>query len=433
MTIEAGIKLAEGKILKCVAALRDDAVQMLGELVEQPSLLGEEASAQAYMEGVFRDRLGLRVERFDIDEDKIRNHPGYSPSLVSYDGRPNVVGVHQPQGGRRGKSLILNGHVDVVPVGTEKLWTRPPFEAWVEGDRLYGRGSSDMKAGIVAYSIALQALKQAGYEPAAPVFLQSVVEEECTGNGALACLVEGYTADAAIIPEPVGGVMTCQLGVMWLGITVMGVPAHAAMAQDGTDAIGFALYLFHALKKLEARWNQPESRHACYSQHRHPVNFNLGKIQGGDWTSSVASECCIDVRIGFYPGRTREEIKTEVEAVLKEAFEQSPHAASSQYEVTYQGFQAEGCVVDMNDPVIRDLEQAHLDVVGSEAARLVFTGTTDARFFNLYGGIPATCYGPVGGSIHGIDEWVSIQSMMEVAAVLAIFMARWCGLNKLPE
>ncbi|MNR45341.1 acetylornithine deacetylase [compost metagenome] len=87
----------------------------------------------------------------------------------------------------------------------------------------------------------------------------------------------------------------------------------------------------------------------------------------------------------------------------------------------------------MNDPVIRDLEQAHLDVVGSEAARLVFTGTTDARFFNLYGGIPATCYGPVGGSIHGIDEWVSIQSMMEVAAVLAIFMARWCGLNKLPE
>ncbi|MOA44917.1 acetylornithine deacetylase [compost metagenome] len=87
----------------------------------------------------------------------------------------------------------------------------------------------------------------------------------------------------------------------------------------------------------------------------------------------------------------------------------------------------------MNAPVIRNLEQAHLDVTGSEVARRLFTGATDARFFNLYGGIPATCYGPVGGSIHGIDEWVSIDSMMEVAAVLAIFMARWCGLNEIPQ
>jgi acetylornithine deacetylase len=81
--------------------------------------------------------------------------------------------------------------------------------------------------------------------------------------------------------------------------------------------------------------------------------------------------------------------------------------------------------------VLDALREAHRDVAGRELESVALTGTTDARFFNIYGRIPATCYGPVGGNIHGIDEWVSIDSMMETAAVLALFMARWCGTNRL--
>ena len=431
MDVQTLAPVTEREILDTVAGQRDEAVALLQELVAHPSLLGHEASAQGLMKRQF-GRMGLRVHEFAIDEAKIRSHPGYSPSIVAYDGRPNVVGIHQPRGAVRGKSLILNGHIDVVPVGAATLWSRPPFEPHIDGDRLYGRGAADMKAGIVAYTMALQALQRLGYEPAAPVYLQSVIEEECTGNGALACLVEGYTADAAIIPEPFEGLMSAQMGVMWLTIDVYGVPVHAAYAHTGVAAIDFANYLVAELRKLEAQWNRPECRHPMYCTHDHPINFNLGRLSGGEWTSSVPTHCRVDMRLGFYPGRSCAEVRTEVEALLARAHAAHPQHASVRVDVTYQGFQAEGCVVDLQVPAMQQLMQCHRDIAGEEPPVRAATATTDVRFFHLYGRIPATCYGPDGADIHGVDEWVSIASMQRVSAVLALFIARWCGLNRLP-
>ena len=411
-----------------VSSLRLPAVEMLCRLVAEPSLLGDEASAQALMAQHFAG-LGLRVDEFEIDEDKIRAHPGYSPSIVSYAGRRNVVGLHQPRGPVRGRSLILNGHIDVVPVGAQRLWTRPPFEPWIDGDKLYGRGAGDMKAGIVAYCMAFEALRRLGLEPAAPVVLQSVIEEECTGNGALACLVQGYQADAALIPEPIPGIMTGQMGVMWVGIEVLGTPVHAAVAQTGVAAIEFAQYLCAKLKEIEAQWNEPGNRHPHYAHHDHPINFNIGKLSGGEWASSVATQCRADVRIGFYPGMKPAQVRALIEAALKAAYEAHPKKSSVRYEVLYEGFQAEGMLVDMNQPMIDTLKDCHHAVAGGLMPLIASTATTDARFFQLYGGIPATCYGPQAGNTHGIDEWVSIDSMMEVTQVLALFIARWCGVN----
>ena len=421
--------LTESEIVAAVATQEAEAVALLSELVAQPSLLGDEMGAQAIMRREFAAD-GLRVHEFAIDEARLRDHPGYSPSIIPYDGRHNVVGVHQPVGPVRGRSLILNGHIDVVPVGTAGMWQTPPFEPRVDGDKLYGRGAADMKAGIVAYTLAFRALRRMGYEPAAPVYLQSVVEEECTGNGALACLVEGYTADAAIIPEPGEGIMSAQMGVMWMTIDVYGVPVHAAYAHTGESAIGFANQVVDCLRELEREWNRPAMRHACYAGHEHPINFNLGKLQGGEWTSSVPTHCRVDMRLGFYPGRTPAEVRAEVEAHLQRFYQAHPQRASVRYEVSYQGFQAQGCVVDTQQPVIQQLMQAHHDIAGSQPPVFASTATTDVRFFHLYGNIPSTCYGPHGADIHGIDEWVSISSLQRVTAVLALFIARWCGLNR---
>ncbi len=421
--------MTETDIISATHALRDDAVSMLRTLVSHPSLLGDEQSAQAFMAQTF-SALGLGVHTFDIDEEKLRAHPAYSPSIVSYQGRTNVVGIHRPVGPAQGKSLIFNGHIDVVPTGAEALWTHPPFSAHLDGDRVYGRGASDMKAGIVAYTMAFKALRSLGLAPASPVYFQSVIEEECTGNGALACLIEGYRADAAVIPEPIsdGGIMTCQLGVLWLAIEVLGKPVHASVAQTGVGAIDFALYLFGALKKLEAQWNAPSARYRNFAHHKHPVNFNLGKIHGGEWASSVPSACRADIRIGFYPDRKIAQVKAEVEALLAEAFEAHPAHEALSYRIIYEGFQADGCDVADDAPVVVALAQCHKDIVGTDAVPVAFTGTTDAKFFNLYGETPAVCYGPSGGAnIHGIDEWASIDSMLQTAAVLAVFMARWCG------
>ena len=415
-------------IHEAVAQLRMPAVDMLRGLVAEASLLGEEAPAQRLMAQRFR-QLGLRVDEFEIDEDKIRDHPGYSPSILPYAGRRNVVGVHEPKGPVRGKSLILNGHIDVVPVGARRLWSRSPFEPWIDGDKLHGRGAGDMKAGIVAYCMAFEALRNLGLEPAAPVYLQSVIEEECTGNGALACLVQGYKGDAALIPEPIPGIMTGQMGVMWVGIEVLGLPVHAAVAQTGVAAIEFAQYLCAKLKEIEAQWNLPANRHPHYADHDHPINFNIGKLSGGEWASSVATQCRADLRIGFYPGMKPAQVRALIEAALKAAYEAHPKKASVRYEVIYEGFQAEGMLVDMNQPMIDTLKACHHAVAGGDMPLIASTATTDARFFQLYGSIPATCYGPQAGNTHGIDEWVSIDSMMEVTQVLALFIARWCGVN----
>ena len=410
-----------------VAATRTDTVRMLSELVALPSLLGDEASAQGWMADTL-GTMGLRVDRFDIDEAKLRSHRGWSPSIVSYDGRPNVVGVHRPRE-TRGRSLILNGHIDVVPVGNATMWTSPPFAPRIEGDRLYGRGAADMTAGIVAYLNAFRALQALGLEPAAPVYLQSVIEEECTGNGALACLVQGYHADAAVIPEPGNAILVGQLGVMWLTLEVTGVPVHAMVAHTGTNAIDAARNLFAELKLLEREWNEPRRRHAMWCAHEHPINFNLGKLSGGEWASSVATTCVAEIRLSFYPDMSREAVRAAVEARLAEAHGAMAGREGIRYTVTYRGFQSEGCLLDRAAPLVTELAATHREVVGTEVELVVGTGTTDARSFNLYGPIPATCYGPVGADIHGIDEWVSIDSTVQVTEVLARFVARWCGVT----
>ncbi|MEO8654637.1 MAG: ArgE/DapE family deacylase [Ramlibacter sp.] len=431
MSTVASSTLTEQQILGAVEGLKREAVEMLCDLVGHPSLLGDEAGAQAAMARKF-GQLGLKVDEFEIDEDAIRRHPGYSPSLISYEGRRNVVGIHQPAGPSTGRSLILNGHIDVVPIGHPRLWTTPPFEARVDGDRLYGRGACDMKAGIVAYTMAFTALRQLGFEPAAPLYLQSVIEEECTGNGALACLVAGYTADAALIPEPSQEcVVTAQIGVMWMAIDVFGVPVHASRASEGIAATAFAQYLVDELRALESQWNEPAARHPMYREHAHPINFNLGKLAGGEWASSVPTHCRADLRIGYYPGKKVPEVQAEIEALLEAAHARHPHAANVRYEISYRGFQCEGLVVDMKEPVITTLVQCHQDLLKTQPGRTAMTATTDVKFFHLYGKIPSTCYGPVGENLHGIDEWVSIESMQRVAAVYALFIARWCGLNRL--
>lgn len=413
-------------IRRAVAELRDEAVERLAGIVREPSVLGDEAGAQRRMAAWFGE-LGLEVRRVPIDLDALRDRPGFSPPLIDYSGRENVVGMHRPAEAT-GRSLILNGHIDVVPPGPEHLWTEPPFEPAIRDGRMYGRGAGDMKAGIVAYTIAFAALRRLGVEPAAPIWLQSVVEEECTGNGALACLAAGYTADAAVIPEPFGqSLLTAQVGVMWARLHVSGRPAHVLDTAAGVNAIDAVYRLCNELRAMVEGWNAPESRHAAWDGHPHPLNFNLGRLDGGDWTSTVPSAAVADVRIGFFPGMELEHIRAEVEQRIHEALQNDTALAGVNARVEWRGFQAQGCEMEPGDPMMRLLADSHQEITGQSIEHLASTATTDARFFQLYGDTPATCYGPAADAIHGIDESVDLDSMMEVATVLALFISRWCG------
>jgi len=400
----------------------------IAELVKFPSLRGAEHTAQDFMASAMRQR-GLAVDHWQVDIEAIRHLPGFSPVAVSYDNAFNVVGAHRPAN-VKGKSLILNGHIDVVPVGPLDMWSTPPFEPKVDGNWLHGRGGGDMKAGLAVNLYALDALRRAGLAPAAPVYLQSVVEEECTGNGALACLARGYRADAALITEPSENRLgTAQVGVIWFQVKVRGIPVHVSHAGTGANAIEAAYEIMQALHRLEDRWNDAEHRHAAFARHHHPINLNVGKIAVGDWASSVPAWCTFDVRVSIFPGQDIGQAKAEIEACVREAAASNRFLANNPPAIVYNGFEAEGYVLRNAEAPRAVLESAHHAACGGALEPLVFTGTTDARFFGLYADIPGLVYGPRAESIHGFDERVDLDSTRRTTQAVALFIAEWCGLD----
>ncbi|MGD8790480.1 MAG: M20/M25/M40 family metallo-hydrolase, partial [Burkholderiales bacterium] len=237
---------------------------------------------------------------------------------------------------------------------------------------------------------------------------------------------------AAIIPEPFDEtIMSAQVGVMWLQIEVVGKPAHVLNDAQGINAIEAAITLWNGLKGLAEEWNRPENRHPVFAHMDNPVKFNLGKIHGGEWASSVATRCVLEIRCGFYPGVSAAAVRGEVEKQLNETARSDHRLKGIEYRVHYTGFQSEGCVVDTATPLVNTLAESHLLVTGQRPEFFASAATTDVRTFQLYGSIPATCYGPQANNIHGIDESVSIKSMNRVSAVLALFIARWCGVEKI--
>lgn len=423
----------KASICRAVDDLFNRQLDFLLELVRHPSTRGAEQSAQAFMASTLAD-FGYEVDKWAINVDDIKMLPGFSPVIGNYDDAINVVGTWRSRT-CRGRSLILNGHIDVVPTGPSDMWERPPFAPHIDGNWMYGRGAGDMKAGLASNLFALEALKHLGLRPAADVHFQSVVEEECTGNGALACLQRGYRADAALIPEPFAETMvSSQVGVVWFQIHLKGIPTHVAFAGSGSNAIEAALPLIEALHGLEQRMNAPECRHHDFVWHEHALNLNVGKIHGGDWASSVPAWCVLDVRMGLFPGQNLEEMCTAIEQTIMDAARSHPFLVRFPPEVVYNGFLAEGySLLDDTSQAAKDatatLEHAHAAVVGSPLKLAPITATTDARFFGLYMGTPALVYGPQAEAIHGFNERVDIDSIRRVTQTTALFIADWCGLE----
>ncbi|MDV7144894.1 ArgE/DapE family deacylase [Tropicimonas sp. TH_r6] len=422
------------RLLDAVDAGFDTQTAFLAELVAHPSTRGKEQSAQDFMASELYAR-GYELDRWQIDIDEIKSLPGFSPVLAPYEDAVNVVGSHRSRS-KMGRSLILNGHIDVVPEGPLDMWDSPPFVPRIADGWMYGRGAGDMKAGLASNLFALDALRACGLQPAADVFFQSVVEEECTGNGALACLARGYKADAALIPEPFAeSLVTAQLGVIWFQVHLKGLPTHVAYAGSGSNAIEAAIPLIAALHEMETRWNLPDQRPADYAHMDHALNLNIGKIQGGDWTSSVPAWCVFDVRMAIFPGQSIKAAKAEIEAVLLDAARENAFLKNALPEIVYHGFHAEGYALSVDQSAcaaqaVGALDAAHGAVTGETLDRAAITATTDARFFGLYADTPALVYGPRAEAIHGFNERVELESMRRVTKATALFIADWCGVEE---
>jgi acetylornithine deacetylase len=416
------------KIAASVEAGFAEQIAFTSRLVRFPSLRGEEHAIQDFVFQELRGR-GYAMDRFAMDPAAIERHPGGSKFSDKHSDAPIVVGIHRPRE-EKGRSLILQAHVDVVPAGPEDMWSRPPFEPAIEGDWMYGRGAADMKTGHAANFFALDALRRIGLQPAATVYVQSVVEEESTGNGALMTHLRGYRADAVLIPEPEDEkLVRANTGVLWFQIELRGHPVHVRDMGAGANAIDAAYRVVGALRKIEAEWNERRHAHAHFQDESHPINLNIGRIEGGDWASSVPAWCRVDCRIAIYPGVSAAEAAREIEAAVSSFAGEDRFLSNNPPRVVFNGFVAEGYVLEPGSEAERTLAEAHRAATGRELESFMTAGYLDTRVYALYDRVPALCYGPSSKNIHGVDECVNLSSVKRITTAMALFIAEWCGVE----
>jgi len=411
----------------------EEQVRFTQDMVRCPSVRGYEHTVQDLMAGAMAKR-GLAVDHWKVRVEDIENLPGFAPVVdATYENAYNVVGTYRPAS-RKGRSLIFNGHIDVVPTGPWERWTTPPFEPRIDGKWMYGRGAGDMKSGLAATLFAFDAVRAAGFAPTAPIHFQSVVEEECTGNGTLACLQRGYRADCAFVPEPLEPkLMRAEVGLIWFRVHVAGDPQHASAGfnNTGSNAIEKAMLLWPPIKRLEDEWNARKVDHPLYKDHPHPIRVNLGEISGGEWTSSVPAEAVLNVRVGVLPGVDLADIRREIEDCVRQAALNDPFLSNHQPRIEYHGHMAEGFVLEnaaIPEAVLGDCHRAVFDAPLEEE---ITSAATDGRFFALYQNTPALVYGPVCERPHGFDERVDLDSVRDVTKTMALFLAEWCGIERL--
>lgn len=403
-----------------VHAGAETAFAFLERLVAEPSTVGREHGAQELVAAEL-DGLGFGVSCQEIPAETAAAAPG-GVAQASYQGRPNVLGRINPG---MSPSLLLNGHIDVVPAEAA-VWSSDPFTPARSGGWLSGRGAGDMKAGFAMGMLAIRALARAlpGAVHGELAFL-SVIEEECTGNGTLAAGTAGVLGDAVVLLEPTDlGLLLGGVGVLWAEIEIEGIAAHAEAADRAVNPVRFIPLILRALAGFEAELNAAADDPA-FGEVARPYNVNVGIVTAGDWASSVPARARLSVRVGFprswTPGQALDRMRTAV----RRAAAADPWLAEHPPVIRPAGFRAEGYLLSGDHPLTNALAAAHADAHGSPPRRLVLGSTTDARFYLNQFGIPAVAYGPTARNIHAADEAVELASIVAGARTLARFIARF--------
>ncbi|MFN8500132.1 MAG: ArgE/DapE family deacylase [Anaerolineae bacterium] len=411
-----------------VEALRGELVAFAQRMVQAASLPNEEHACQAVMAEQLTG-MGLEVAVAPVRFDALADHPAFSDDGFSPDARVNVIG--RWAGTQRDdptRSLILNGHVDVVPIGDEALWTMPPFGGVVKDGRLYGRGALDMKCGLVTGVFAIAALQRLGFRPAHDVLVESVIGEESGGVGTLATIVAGHTAGGVIVLEPTRlRLCPVQSGALTFRLTVEGRAAHAAVRQYGVSAIEKFALLLAALSRLE------EERHAgfdhpLYEDPRYAAPISIGTVRGGEWHSSVPERVVAEGRFGVLPGESNEAARAALEGAVRVAAAGDPWLRENPPRIEWFEGQFESGETPADHPLLQTLGQAHADVLGAPPRVEGVPYGSDLRLFTNHARLPAVLYGPGEVSAaHTVDEWIDLAEVVTATKIIAGFITRWVG------
>lgn len=404
---------------------RDEATALLQAWVTNPSVQGEEESIQESIAKTLAS-MGLDVDLWVMEGEELLSHPYFVSPRTVFTGSPNVVGVWKGAG--EGRSLILNGHVDVVPAGDRAQWSDDPFSGKIEDGKLYGRGATDMKGGNLSSLLAISVLQKLGVKLKGDVIFQSVVEEESGGAGTLATILRGYKADAALIPEPTNmKIFPKQQGSMWFRLSVKGRSAHGGTRYEGVSAIEKSLAVVQAIGKLEKERND-RLDDPLYEKLPIPIPINIGVIEGGKWPSSVADLVKLEGRMGVAPGEQMEDAKAEMTAALKRLAEVDPWFAEQPVELEWYGARWVPGSVAEDHPLMNILHRQFEAVTGKRAVVEASPWGTDGGLLTALADTPAIVVGPgVTQVAHYPNEHIVLDDVFTCAEIFALALIEWCG------
>lgn len=413
------------KILKWIETNRNKGIVLLQKLVQENSTRGNESGAQAIIIEKCR-QLGLELDIWDIETETLKGHQAFRCDRVDFKGNPNVVAKLTGTGG--GRSLILNGHIDVVPEGDRDDWHLDPFSGHIEGGKLYGRGSTDMKGGTVALLLAMEAIIASGMKLKGDLIFQSVIEEESGGTGTLSAVLRGYKADGAIIPEPTNlKIFPKQQGSMWFRITVKGKSAHGGTRYEGVNAIEKSMQVITKLLQLEKRRNE-KITDKLYQNIPIPIPINIGKMKSGEWPSSVPDLAIIEGRMGVAPSETQELAEQEMVEALQELAKEDPWFV--EHEPTIEWFGGRWLPGTMEDhhPLLTSISEAFQKIKKSTPIVEASPWGTDGGILSNVGDTPVIVFGPGTTEVaHDANEYIILDDIFVAAKIIACSIMDWCG------
>lgn len=410
----------ESRLLEALDDQHEWLIETVLQLMQVRSTPGREAEAQEIVAGILKD-CDIASERRYLNVEFLQSSHLASPLQKNSCEKYNVIG--ETGGGEPGaRSLILSGHVDVLDPPVPCMWDRDPYEPVVDLETGHIRGWGGLKAGLAAMLAVLKALHKAGLEPAGKLRIQSVVEEELGGNGALSALEDAREFSAALVAGASGGtVHRASVGVAWIQVRVF--VDVSTWGQKNLDFFNAGNKLIELVKK------QVEKRQAAapelFREIDEPLGFNLGGVTLPGLPTVKLGEFRFTFRTGLYPGEEPEAVLGDIRALLQQKASEVFGAATHRVEVSVDGFCAPG--YELQPQEFLELIAEASDHAGMATNFAISKTVTDVRSF-VASGIPAALVGPVVKGLHGVTEEIEVREILQSARAIAMVTSRWCGL-----
>ena len=420
---------AAGRVLDQLESSIDEMVSMVSTLVQMPSVSGTDGENEAQAAfAAYMTEAGLEVDHWPIDLEQLTAHPDFPGMEVERTEAWGLVGVLPGTGD--GASLMLNGHIDVVPIGDPDAWADPPFSGQLRDGALLGRGSCDMKAGLVAALFAVQAIRRSGVRLRGDVLLASVQGEEDGGLGTFAMLQRGWRADACVVPEPTTlDVIPANSGALTFRLRIRGLATHAARRAEGVSAIEKFWPIWRALGELERRRHEHVDPLMARWSLAHPIS--IGTVRSGDWASSVPDLLVAEGRFGVAVGESVHDARADLERAVAAACDDDPWLRDHPVEVEWWGGQFASGRTAPESNLCERVVAAHTAITDRKVPAIYGAPYgSDLRLLTGLGGIPTVQYGPGDVALaHGPHESVPIDDVVTAARTLALVTLDMCGVD----